>query len=353
MSHILKTGWLWKQGARFPFRWQRRCFVLSRGQDNTLILAYFESASKYLDQAPRGYVTLAHSVIVRSGEKRLRVRTPSRELLIEAFSVADRDAWFDALSSLANDVASASAAEDNPFNPEAAAAAQSKRPASPAAKTGAMSWAQLWMQIERLRTAFALLSWALLFESVVAGDCSVSPRLWTPGIFEAPATLTQRGMLVVAAALLSLPWLSRPALLGFATLAPCIYTWALAASGEGRTFCHFVPPPVPTAPPSFVQLLSSSPAAGMMAMAWYPVLMLMNMRAGTGAGAHKPVDSWAVQLSMLAADVLFWVWLTASAYAHAHPGFAPDALLLEVRPRPRVPSRPDLARTSPRPLHLI
>ena len=76
MSHILKTGWLWKQGARFPFRWQRRCFVLSRGQDNTLILAYFESASKYLDQAPRGYVTLAHSVIVRSGEKRLRVRTP-------------------------------------------------------------------------------------------------------------------------------------------------------------------------------------------------------------------------------------------------------------------------------------
>ena len=74
-------------------------------------------------------------------------------------------------------------------------------------------------------------------------------------------TLTQRGMLVVAAALLSLPWLSRPALLGFATLAPCIYTWALAASGEGRTFCHFVPPPVPTAPPSFVQLSSISAVA--------------------------------------------------------------------------------------------
>ena len=63
----------------------------------------------------------------------------------------------------------------------------------------------------------------------------------------------------------------------------------------------------------------------------YPVLMLCNLRAGTGASAHKPLDSWLVQLSMLAADGLFWLWLTLAAYAHAHPsGFtAVTPLLLE------------------------
>ena len=49
------------------------------------------------------------------------------------------------------------------------------------------------------------------------------------------------------------------------------------------------------------------------------MLALCNMRAGTGASAHKPIDSWLVQLSMLAADILFWAWLTLAAYAHAHP----------------------------------
>ena len=169
------------------------------------------------------------------------------------------------------------------------------------------------------------------------------------------------GLLV--AAILSLGYLSGAAVLGgpaiclLATLAPCLHTWALATSGTGRSYCRLAAPSAPEHARSFVQLLSSSSSVGVMMLAWYPpcsppcspqphlhprshpiltlarypVLMLCNLRAGTGASAHKPLDSWLVQLSMLAADGLFWLWLTLAAYAHAHPsGFtAVTPLLLE------------------------
>ena len=360
------AGWLAKQGARFPYRWQRRWFVLSRARDGRYLLVYFASDAE--SEPPLGSLALANASVVRLGGRRLRVLTPERELRMQAYSVYDREAWFDLLTTLLASLPKASVHSNR------ATCGSRQRSAASAAVAPLPDDANAWQacawlsrRTERARRVLkaglagivCLLVLLLLVGSAAAADCPEDPWPWTPRLSEQPNEASMRDAGLLVAAILSLGYLSGAAVLGgpaiclLATLAPCLHTWALAASGTGRSYCRLAAPSAPDHARSFVQLLSSSSSVGVMMLAWYPpcsaqphlhprshptltlarypVLMLCNLRAGTGASAHKPLDSWLVQLSMLAADGLFWLWLTLAAYAHAHPsGFtAFTPLLLE------------------------